>query len=46
MSAKIVTYDELKANSTKDSLWVLLHEKGMWFQPANDNAPVCLLPET
>ena len=28
MSSKIITYDELKANSTKDSLYVLLHEKG------------------
>ncbi|TCD70797.1 hypothetical protein EIP91_001487 [Steccherinum ochraceum] len=27
MSAKIVTYEELKANSTKEQLWVLLHEK-------------------
>ena len=28
MSTKIITYDELKANSTKDSLYVLIHEKG------------------
>ncbi|GJE84523.1 cytochrome b5 [Phanerochaete sordida] len=27
MATKIITYDELKANSTKDSLYVLLHEK-------------------
>lgn len=26
--AKVVTFDELKAHSKKDSLWVLLHEKG------------------
>ncbi|PSS35464.1 hypothetical protein PHLCEN_2v1619 [Hermanssonia centrifuga] len=28
MASKIITYDELKANSTKDSLYILLHEKG------------------
>ncbi|KAJ3540671.1 hypothetical protein NM688_g6193 [Phlebia brevispora] len=27
MSTKIITYDELKANSNKDSLYILLHEK-------------------
>ncbi|THG97619.1 hypothetical protein EW026_g4414 [Hermanssonia centrifuga] len=27
MASKIVTFDELKANSTKDSLYILLHEK-------------------
>ena len=28
MSTKVITYDELKANSTKESLYLLLHEKG------------------
>ncbi|KAF7792922.1 hypothetical protein EIP86_004024 [Pleurotus ostreatoroseus] len=27
MSTKVITYDELKANSTKESLYLLLHEK-------------------
>ncbi|KAH8105983.1 cytochrome b5 [Cristinia sonorae] len=27
MSAKIVTFEELKTNNHKDSLWILLHEK-------------------
>nr|UVC57375.1 PcB5 protein [synthetic construct]BAK78976.1 cytochrome b5 [Phanerodontia chrysosporium] len=27
MATKIITYDELKANSTKDNLYILLHEK-------------------
>ncbi|KAJ7098673.1 cytochrome b5-like heme/steroid binding domain-containing protein [Mycena belliarum] len=27
MSAKTVTYAELKANNTKDKLWILVHEK-------------------
>ncbi|KAI0082487.1 cytochrome b5 [Panus rudis PR-1116 ss-1] len=26
-SAKVVTYEELKAHSSKDSIWILLHEK-------------------
>ena len=30
MASKLVTYAELKAHSTKDSLYILLHEKGMW----------------
>ena len=28
MATKIITYDELKAKSTKDDLYILLHEKG------------------
>ena len=28
MSSKIITYDELKAHSTKDNIYLLIHGKG------------------
>ena len=28
--AKTVTFDELKVNSKKDKIWILLHGKGMF----------------
>lgn len=31
--AKVVTYEELKEHSTKDSLYVLLHGEGEYKEP-------------
>lgn len=31
MSSKVITFDELKAHATKDSLYILLHGKGVLF---------------
>jgi hypothetical protein len=34
--AKVVTLEELKKHTTKDSLYVLLHEKGEPSSPENE----------
>lgn len=39
--AKVVTLEELRAHNSKDSLYMLLHEKGLYLFSANHRSSFC-----